>query len=575
MLNEPMRTAVQDFHEARRRAALEDLLARLTGKSTALLSYEDVYRKLRATGSANRGMREIPLAAIVGTVGRYTDFTRTFLPRAAISPARWAGVMVANGVAGLPPIEVYQIGEAYFVRDGHHRVSVARQVGATHIEAEVIEVRTRVPLSPSVRPEELIIKAEQAEFLEKTGLGDCCPTADFSVSETGQYARLESHIEAHRYVMEAETGRELSFGEAAQRWHDDIYLPVVQTIREQGLLREFAEPGRTETDLYIWLVKHRLELQRAVGWAISPEAAAADLAARYKPRPAQALGQRILQAVVPESLKDGPAPGQWRASKLAARYSDRLFSDILVPVAGTPEAWAGLGPALRLAQLEGARLHGLHILASGEGAAEADALRAEFERHCASAGVAGTFSAEPGDITRKILERARLTDLVALTLNHPPGLQPLARLGSGLAALIHQCGRPLLVAPGPLPRGDKILLAYDGSPNGKEALFVATYLAERWPCALVVVRVGPPTPTALADEAHARAYVAWHEIPAEFVVVEQGAPEEIILRTALEQGCQLIVMGGYGASPVVTALRGDSLVDALLRATTAPLLICR
>ena len=156
-------SAVQDFKEARRRAALEEMMARLTGKSAELLSYEDVRQKLRATGSTPRGVREIPLDAIVGSVGRCSDFTRSFLPRQDSDLGRWAGVeSAAPDPASLPAIDVYQVGEAYFVPDGNHRVSAARQKGIKYISAHGVDVHTRAPLSPDARPDELIIKAEAA-----------------------------------------------------------------------------------------------------------------------------------------------------------------------------------------------------------------------------------------------------------------------------------------------------------------------------------------------------------------------------------------------------------------------------
>ena len=136
--------AVIDFQEARRKADLQEVLAWLTGKSNELLSYEDVRQKLRAIEGPGRQLKDIPLDAIVGSVGRYTDFTRDFLPRSNLNKDRWAGVMSETvGMQGLPPIDVYQIGEAYFVLDGNHRVSVARQLNASHIQANVIEVRSR------------------------------------------------------------------------------------------------------------------------------------------------------------------------------------------------------------------------------------------------------------------------------------------------------------------------------------------------------------------------------------------------------------------------------------------------
>jgi hypothetical protein len=125
-------SARNDFNEARAQASLQEVLARLTGKSNELLSYEEVAEKLKLNVRSERGVYDIPLDAIVGSVGRYTDFTRTFLPLKSINRDRWARVKAAiddpNGL-GLPPIDVYKVGEVFFVLDGNHRVSVARQEG--------------------------------------------------------------------------------------------------------------------------------------------------------------------------------------------------------------------------------------------------------------------------------------------------------------------------------------------------------------------------------------------------------------------------------------------------------------
>ncbi|RMF00194.1 MAG: universal stress protein, partial [Chloroflexi bacterium] len=128
--------AQRHFAYARLQADMERVLARLTGKSPDLLSFEAVRRQLAGTSTARQVLKEIPLDAIVGSVGRYTDFTRSFLPLRDSAKIRWANIELGlSSLEGLPPIEVYQIGEVYFVIDGNHRVSVARQIGATHIEA--------------------------------------------------------------------------------------------------------------------------------------------------------------------------------------------------------------------------------------------------------------------------------------------------------------------------------------------------------------------------------------------------------------------------------------------------------
>ena len=146
------------------------MLARLTGQSNELLSYEDVAQKLKLYTRSDKGLQNIPVMAIIGSVGRYTDFTRTFLPRRESDRERWARVKSAMedpGGAGLLPIEVYQVGEVYFVLDGNHRVSIARQEGFEQIEAHVIEFKSDLLVTADLQPDELIIKAEYVEFLQK------------------------------------------------------------------------------------------------------------------------------------------------------------------------------------------------------------------------------------------------------------------------------------------------------------------------------------------------------------------------------------------------------------------------
>ena len=268
------RQAVYDFHAARQRAALEEVLARMTGKSNQLLSYEEVAQKLKLQARAERGVRSIPLNAIVGSVGRYTDFTRSFLPRNPGDEERWARVKASlDGLtAGWPPIEVYQVGEVYFVLDGNHRVSIARQEGWEKIEARVVEVKTNIPLTLDVSPDDLIVKAEYAEFLDETEIHKLRPQADLSVSVPGQYDKLREYIQVHRYYMGLDFQRDISYEEALTHWYDTVYLPLVEIIRERGLLRWF--PGRTETDLYLWLSEHRAALQDELGWELRPEAVA-------------------------------------------------------------------------------------------------------------------------------------------------------------------------------------------------------------------------------------------------------------------------------------------------------------
>ncbi|MCL4871061.1 MAG: hypothetical protein KJ063_19050 [Anaerolineae bacterium] len=287
--------AVDDFRRARRQAAVEAIFATFTGASLDLLSYEEVRQLLRPQGQIERGLQDIPLEAIVGSVGRYRDFTRTFLPRHDGDANRWAQVKVALVAEGLPPISVYQIGEVYFVRDGNHRVSIARQMGNKTIEAYVTEVKIAVPLAPDVQPDELILKAEYAAFLAETRLDVSRPQANLSLTSPGRYPLFLEHIEVHRYFMGVEQQREIPYPEAVSHWYDVVYLPVVSLMQEYGLLDEF--PERTEADLYVWLAEHRAELEQTGGHTVQPDMAVAHLAAKLEQEKPPALIRALWQAM--------------------------------------------------------------------------------------------------------------------------------------------------------------------------------------------------------------------------------------------------------------------------------------
>jgi nucleotide-binding universal stress UspA family protein len=580
-MKQTLASAVEDFHRARLQAKLESVMARLTGRSTELLSYEEVRRKLRARERSSEHLEDIPLNAIVGSVGRYRDFSRSFLPKQESSRDRWARVeMAVTSMAGVPPIEVYRVGDAFFVRDGNHRVSVARRLGAKQIQAYVTEVETRVPFSPDVEPDDLIIKAEYAEFLERTDIDEVRPEADLRVTAPGQYEVLEQHIEVHRHFMGLEQERHIPYPEAVAHWYDEVYLPVAHLIRQRGIMRDF--PDRTDTDLYLWLAEHRAVLEEELGWQVSPDMAADDLIERFSQRPGQLVkrvGSRMLETITPDELAPGPPVGQWREERLRPRQDDRLFADILVAVNGEKKGWSALEQALILARYESARLLGLHVV-PGEDAresVEAQDMRAEFDHHCDVAGVEGRLVVEAGQVQRVICDRARWADLVVLSLNHPPAPGAIAKLGSGLTTIIRRCPRPVLTVPGTPSNLSHVLLAYDSMPKAKEALFVATYIAGRWEVPLTTVTVLEGERDGMEAVEDARQYLTAHGVNADFMALTSegtGTVADSILQVVDERACDLILMGGYGSSPVVEVLLGSQ-VDRVLRESQWPILICR
>jgi nucleotide-binding universal stress UspA family protein len=570
-------SAVTDFRRARYRAAWEQIMARLSGRSNDLLSYEDVRKKLKAGSAIPRGLRDVPLDLIVGSVGRYGDFTRNFLPRKDSDEQRWARVKVATmDLTGLPPIELYQIGEVYFVLDGNHRVSVARELGVQTIQAYVQEIQTKIPLTADVKPDDIILKAEYLDFLEQTRLDQRRPEADLSVTAPGRYPLLLEHIEVHRYYMGLEWQREIDYYEAVEHWYDHIYLPIIQTIRQQGLLFDF--PERTETDLYLWLSKHRGELAEELGWETSPEEAAADLAGQHGARPSNLvsrLGGLLLDAMTPEELEAGPPPGQWRRDRLDHRSDNVLFRDILAPVSDSDIGWVGLEQAAIIAEREGGRLRGLHLV---ETAAEQDSpavrqMRDLFKWRVGEFHLEGDLAVEVGGIARKVVERSRWTDLVVIDMAHPPPNRLLPRLNSGLRTILRRSPRPILIVSGVVSPLCRALLAYDGSPKADEALFVAAYLARRWSMSLVVLTVPEKERVNEQTLAQAADYLASHDVEATFLLSD-GPVVDAVMRTAVEQQCDWLLMGGYGPNPVVEAVIGSSL-EGVLRQADIPVLICK
>lgn len=571
-------SAIQDFSNARRRAELEALGSRLTGKSNALFSYEEVRRILRATSSSDRGLQTVPLDAIVGSVNRYTDFTRSFLPKQDTDLDRWARVQVVMTTSNyIPPIELYKIGDAYFVKDGNHRVSVARNLEAETIEAYVTEVYSPVPFSPDTQPDELILKAEYVDFLQRIPLKAACPDADLMVTAPGQYPILEEHIAVHRHFMGLEWEREIPLAEAVKHWYDTVYMPVIRIIRELAILRSF--PNRTETDLYLWLANHKAFLEESLGWDIKLEIAAANLVEKQNENLGKLLfraGGKLLNAVSPVDIEAGPEPGVWRKERVEVRHEDNLFSDILVALNGEESGWRTFDQALEIAKEEGATLQGLHVVPDEESVETKTVhdLRWEFGRRCAEAGVKGKFAVEVGPVIQCINARSYWSDLVVVSLNYPPGSSPVDKLKSGFRSLIQRASRPVLAVPCPLFPLNRALLAYDGSRKAREALFIATYLVTQWPdLSLVVLTVIEPGGATEDTLQEARDYLGAHNVEATYLIKEKPVADAI-LRSVQDFNSNLIIMGGYGLNPVLEAMFGSAL-DKVLRESCRPILICR
>ena len=269
-----------DWMRARRQAIWEAVFDVVARRPSELLPLDEVRSRLNVRGSAYRGLQHVPLEKIVGSEGRYADFDRRFLPRRDSTADRWRNIDRAQYQSvTLPPVELYKIGDIYFVKDGNHRVSVGRQRGQKDIDAYVTEYEVDVPLDPSISMRDLLIKEEYSDFLDWTGLARLRPEQRIELSALGGYLELVNHINTHRYYLSVERGGPIEAEDAVASWYDNVYRPVVDAIRQHGILRYF--PGRTEADLYLWIMQHRKMLHESEGGDPGAEAATLDYASRY------------------------------------------------------------------------------------------------------------------------------------------------------------------------------------------------------------------------------------------------------------------------------------------------------
>jgi len=250
--------ARRNWDRARRRLWLGKLLRPFRGDSDELIPFERVQKELRLVQGHSRGVQQIPIDCIRGSVGRYRDFTASFLPRKRKLRDRWQQVDVVSATRGFPPISVYKVGEAYFVLDGNHRVSVARQAGANTIEAHVLDYAGPVGLSARADLDEVLLKAEEADFRVSTGIDRIRPRHGIVFTAPGRYRQVKYLIKVYRRDLARDRRRPVQWAEAAARWVDHVFGPKIRDIEASGVLDKF--PDRTAADLFVWMWKHNRTL---------------------------------------------------------------------------------------------------------------------------------------------------------------------------------------------------------------------------------------------------------------------------------------------------------------------------
>ena len=255
--------AHQEWTQARLKAFWSLLRASLSHKKVTLVNFDELSDHFNLGDACYRGVQSIPLDKIIGSTGRYQDFVQMFLPANEALRHRWQNIATAYldpNSRGLPPIEVYQVGEYYFVRDGNHRVSVAHQLHLEMIEAHVWEYFLPVAgLAPGVDIDTLLLEAERRDFLEKTKLDELRPGHTIRFTVPGGYPQVLSQMAHYQEVLSLIDGVEVSYDQAVTAWYDMIYKSIVQLIEQAGILKSF--PNRTAADFFIWVITHHQELE--------------------------------------------------------------------------------------------------------------------------------------------------------------------------------------------------------------------------------------------------------------------------------------------------------------------------
>lgn len=257
----------EDFRKSRNKAMFNEIQHLLNPEEATLISFTDIKKLLRPSSEVYKGMEVVPIKLIVGSEGRFRDFDNHFFPKSNFLKSRWEHVdsAILQNI-NLPPISLYELGGVYFVRDGNHRVSVAKMKGMETIDAEVVSLQSEIKLRPGSTKEEMVsqvINYEKRVFYSETNFGDITDYWCLDFSTTGQYDVIYNHILTHRYYINMNQPTEIPFEDAVLSWFKNVYLPVIQVIENEHILRLFKK--RTKSDLYIYLIKYWDELKQKLG----------------------------------------------------------------------------------------------------------------------------------------------------------------------------------------------------------------------------------------------------------------------------------------------------------------------
>jgi len=260
----PRADVENDFMRARRRQMLSRLAGRLRRSPddiSLILPYDEVIAALGMRGEHYVGLQTISLASVVGTVDSRRDFDRRFRPTTARVRERWERLALAQRRGeSIPPIDVYQVGDLYFVKDGHHRVSIAMATGQRTIDAYVTQVLTQVPAQGIRGRRDLLMKSYQRVFMDRVPLPEAA-YAKLTCTDPWSYAELGENVEAWGFrYMQAER-QYFTREQIARRWFSTEFTPVVRMLRAADLIG-----SGTDAEAYMRVATQRYRLMRTHEW---------------------------------------------------------------------------------------------------------------------------------------------------------------------------------------------------------------------------------------------------------------------------------------------------------------------
>jgi hypothetical protein len=252
----PRADAEADFLRARRLQVIAALGSRMRLEDSGdrqALSFQEVVDALGLLDEVSLGVQMIPVDRIVGSVDKVREFDPKFRPRSGRNRTRFERIAeAARRGESLPPIDVYRIGDMYFVRDGHHRVAVHRALDLSAIEADVRLVRTLVEPDDVESHSDLAARELRKLFVQRVPLSRSARQA-VRLTRAEQYPFLAEMVEAWSARLMFHEGEVLNRIRAAQRWFAEEFVPVAKLI-DDGDLRKKDE---TPADAYMWAAGER------------------------------------------------------------------------------------------------------------------------------------------------------------------------------------------------------------------------------------------------------------------------------------------------------------------------------